>query len=339
MRPTLAPLLELPPVVQPTRSSEEFLLDFEAGALGMLAAIPDEKSYCDPQPQMFTERWNRERPSERLFLSFARADHKTAQLVKSTLEREGFVVFAYLDNTREPWAPLMQAGTFLRTAGVRLVIDSPAARASPGVWLEQRLTRLYSDAIVDFSNDVDRLKRQSDVLFPLRAGFWNTDDERIGTHINLLSRTTERLRQADRLSLPDNRVQTARKKLLEIATLYQTSDVMSAMARGTTPLQNEDALALLSEQVLFVQSLGWCNEPRCVRDVVEITRSDRLQGVVDAKLLARVQTSIIKEYDSTAFQSYLSAQTNGIIEPYLYGATDGLVEQFRVLREISGRFK
>ncbi len=84
----------------------------------------------------FKRMWANASASERVFVSFTRADAKYASIVRASLEAQGYRVFTYVKGTARPAFNLVEVGTFFREAGHHFVVDTRNARSSPGVNLE-----------------------------------------------------------------------------------------------------------------------------------------------------------------------------------------------------------
>lgn len=129
---------------------------FSNGVVGVLLAIESDKTpegikkkatECkkslpenDAHTCSFVEQWLRADPKKRVFVAFTRSDIGAAREVALELERQGFVVFTYLNNaTGQTWADPHMVGEAFASSGRRYVIDSPASRGSEGVKFEAKM--------------------------------------------------------------------------------------------------------------------------------------------------------------------------------------------------------
>lgn len=137
--PTLAPLIGFPLTTMqsspPRRSSELFRArTFEDAAL---IAVTGKRRARLSVALDIPRLWRRAPPARRVFVAFARHDLNAANAVRRALERQGYHCFLYIPGKQTaPWADPVELGRYFREAGVRLVIDSRAARANKGVRLE-----------------------------------------------------------------------------------------------------------------------------------------------------------------------------------------------------------
>jgi hypothetical protein len=93
---------------------------------------PEEVEAC-----RFVKGWLGAEPEDRVFIAFTKEDFDSAAKVKSALEKSGYVVFMFLKGKNEqPWASPALVGEVFAQATHRLVIDTAAARGSPGVRFE-----------------------------------------------------------------------------------------------------------------------------------------------------------------------------------------------------------
>jgi hypothetical protein len=128
---------------------------FEEGAAGALFAVKrgsgesiveqatarcaSEKDAADIRACEFVAQWRNAGKERRIFVAFTRSDFEIAERVKDALEKEGYLVFLYLQGRSEaPWAEPGLVGAIFVQAGHRLVIDTKHSRGSEGVAIEQK---------------------------------------------------------------------------------------------------------------------------------------------------------------------------------------------------------
>jgi hypothetical protein len=94
----------------------------------------------------FVSRWHAAKPTDRVFVAFARDDLPAAKSVRKVLEDAGYVVFTYLHEADGlPWAPPDLVGACFTQAHQRYVIDSSIARGNRGVEFESHACELALD--------------------------------------------------------------------------------------------------------------------------------------------------------------------------------------------------
>jgi hypothetical protein len=125
---------------------------FQKGAIGVLTAFKPSAetavtSYAEAcrthVPPLvssgcrFVESWLNTKPDLRVFLAFTSADAWQVQKAKEALEKQGFVVFIFLDTeTAERWAEPGMIGEIFAQSSHRLVLDTQNSRGSAGVSFE-----------------------------------------------------------------------------------------------------------------------------------------------------------------------------------------------------------
>jgi hypothetical protein len=128
-------------------SSAPWMNDFVTGATGFIAGVlPDGQVNQASDSDAFLALWHTTSKDRRVFISFTAADIDYATRVQEALESQGYVAFIFLNRpsvlgARGP-TPRYNAtlvGSMFREAGNHLLIDTPNARKSPGVFLEASL--------------------------------------------------------------------------------------------------------------------------------------------------------------------------------------------------------
>lgn len=95
--------------------------------------VGEEASICH-----FVRDWLSKPKDQRVFIAFTREDFDTAHIIARTLEREGYFTFMYLKGKADlPWTDPRMTGAVFASAGVRLVLDTPNARSSDAVQVEE----------------------------------------------------------------------------------------------------------------------------------------------------------------------------------------------------------
>ena len=142
-RPRVARLSGMPTAKPPAGwKSRPWMKSFEAGRTGFLAAAPGEGRKRARSSSEFLQAWKRAPADQRVFLSFTRKDVRAAESAARALEARGYVTFIYLTSkSKGPKYDTTTVGRLYAEAGHRLVVDTPNARRSEGVWLEARLAR------------------------------------------------------------------------------------------------------------------------------------------------------------------------------------------------------
>jgi len=150
-RPRAALLTGVPPVPPPGYASAPWMKDFLSGATGFVAAGPRAESSASPPKTQaeFIRFWNQTPKEQRVFISFTKQDAHIAATIKATLEQRGFAAFTFLNPSVAgvPMRPAYDApvvGKFFSEAGHYLVVDTPNARGSHGVWLESSALALLA---------------------------------------------------------------------------------------------------------------------------------------------------------------------------------------------------
>jgi hypothetical protein len=138
--PTLAPLRGFPLSKEKGLKTRRFEELFKAGAFedAALIAVSGKGRPKASVARELPRLWKRAPPSKRVFIAFARGDLRAANAIRRALEGKGYLCFTYIHgrSSNVPWANAVEVGRYFREAGVHLVIDSRAARASKGVRLE-----------------------------------------------------------------------------------------------------------------------------------------------------------------------------------------------------------
>jgi hypothetical protein len=142
-RPRAALLIGVPPVPPPGYATAPWMKDFLSGATGFVAAAPRADSSAPPLKTQseFIQFWNQTPKEQRVFISFTKQDARIAATIKATLEKKGFAAFTFLNPSvagvpMRPTYDTPVVGKFFSEAGHYLVVDTPNARGSHGVWLE-----------------------------------------------------------------------------------------------------------------------------------------------------------------------------------------------------------
>lgn len=121
--------------------------DARGGVIIAVETVPEhlaqQKAECDAGAAaegdvcQFVESWITSDPDKRIFIAFTAADFDAAEAVRKALESQGYFVFVFLKGKQEaPWASPALVGEVFQSAGHRLVVDTVAARGSPGVAFE-----------------------------------------------------------------------------------------------------------------------------------------------------------------------------------------------------------
>lgn len=128
--------------------------EFGLGKIGIIAAVNDSEQQSDPEvtkyhadpsigapsEAQFRIAWDQAVQNQKVFLSFTRPDLPHASKIKEALVSKGYTVFIYLnEETGRPKYDPKVAGRMFREAGLRLVLNTPAAQMSNGVRLEAAL--------------------------------------------------------------------------------------------------------------------------------------------------------------------------------------------------------
>ncbi len=131
-----------------------WMQDFEGRIHSVLVGVkqkhPIRSGSTGAQPNLtkFKQAWERAPQSQRVFISFTRADAAYALDVKKALESRGFTTFVYLEGSNKaPTLTPKEAGHFFGTAGHHFVIDTQNARRSSGVWFEKALLGRYGRVV------------------------------------------------------------------------------------------------------------------------------------------------------------------------------------------------
>jgi hypothetical protein len=153
-RPILAPLQEFTSASEAKTAQKLWMKDFKGNIHSFLVGIRDTHGRPTPMSirvppdlEEFKHKWDEARPSQRVFISFARADFEHARAVKQALDDQGYTTFIYLGKAQgSPLVTANEAGHFFATAEHHFVIDTQNARRSSGVWFERALLGRYGKA-------------------------------------------------------------------------------------------------------------------------------------------------------------------------------------------------
>lgn len=149
-RPQIASLASLPPPSgEMEAGTDGFARLFVKGAqmrsddaTPFLVAVGGQSGRRSVTRDQFQKIWDAAPSRQRLFLSFSSSDRVHAEAAAKALRAQGFVVFTYLQGANgSVWTNSVEAGRYLRGAGLRLVIDSLAARESPAIHVERAVAR------------------------------------------------------------------------------------------------------------------------------------------------------------------------------------------------------
>jgi hypothetical protein len=131
-----------------------WMQDFEGRIQSVLVGVKQEQPIHSKSTRAqlnlteFKKAWERAPQSQRVFISFTRADAAYALDVKKSLTDRGFHTFVYLEGSNKaPTLTPREAGHFFGTAGHHFVIDTQNARRSSGVWFEKALLGRYGRAV------------------------------------------------------------------------------------------------------------------------------------------------------------------------------------------------
>jgi len=126
-KPVLAPLANFP-IENWNISNWQQELDKEI--FKAILAVPDNSP-----GDSFRKKWDKS-INERIFISFAREDAVIADAVSAILKENGYEVFTYLANNRDPIYSTEQIAHYMKSASTHLVIDTKTARSKEGVTAE-----------------------------------------------------------------------------------------------------------------------------------------------------------------------------------------------------------
>jgi hypothetical protein len=116
----------------------------------------------------FKNKWEKARPSQRVFISFTKLDFEHAIAVKQALDDQGYTTFIFLDKANgSPIVTAKEAGYFFATAENHFLIDTKNARRSRGVWFERALLGKYGK---DSGDDVNPGRSQKPPPSPPPSG-------------------------------------------------------------------------------------------------------------------------------------------------------------------------
>jgi hypothetical protein len=125
--------------------------------------------------------WKQAPKDQRVFCSFTGADNEYANKIEEALKSNGYVAFKYLNEEGGPKYPAEVAGEMFSEAGHYLVLDTPAARTSVGVWLEKTaLERELSRRAAEHAEE-RAAEENNQGLSELSKGKPGTDPRREGT--------------------------------------------------------------------------------------------------------------------------------------------------------------
>lgn len=123
---------------------ERWIERFRSGAFEALVAVAAHGPLAGepPSEDEFLAAWERATPQQRVFISYARADHSEYALrVQRALTELGYVVYVYRNDSGAIARSARVVGRVFVEAGQRFVIDSSDARQSLGVRFEADFVR------------------------------------------------------------------------------------------------------------------------------------------------------------------------------------------------------
>jgi hypothetical protein len=143
-RPRVAKLVGMPTSkVRTEWNSAPWMKDFLSGATGFVGAIrTDGEGRTAKSTENFLAEWRAAIPEKRVFLSFTSADVEFAHATASALRARGYVTFVFLGpGDLGPKYDPEFVGKMFADAHHWLVLDTPNARRSRGVWLEASVAK------------------------------------------------------------------------------------------------------------------------------------------------------------------------------------------------------
>lgn len=161
-KPVLAPLANFP-IENWKISNWQQELDKEI--FKAILAVPDNSPGGS-----FHTKWDKS-INERIFISFAREDAAIAEAVSAILKENGYEVFTYLSNNRDPIYSTEQIAHYMKTASTHLVIDTKTARSKEGVTAEAlTYAKYWSSEILkdnmDLENKIKIAAQNKNIITP-----------------------------------------------------------------------------------------------------------------------------------------------------------------------------
>lgn len=138
-RPTLAPIADYKVTVLSKES--EWEQAFRAKLANAVVAIEGDQPLLAAS---FIKEWDKTPVEHRVFISFAREDLATAEIIKSVLKKNGFKAFIYLESDGTKFESPEMIAYCMKTAGDVLVLDTENSRTKSGVITEALAYARYS---------------------------------------------------------------------------------------------------------------------------------------------------------------------------------------------------
>lgn len=176
-KPVLAPIANYPYTV--IEKEDAWVRDFKEGYANGLIAI---KTDVEIEEKYLLKNWNSTNIEKRIFISFNRIDAQLASNIKSILISEGYQVFIYFEENKNPICDPKTIAYFMKSAGEVLILDTKNSRTKPGVMAEALSFATYtykSDYDLESENakllsDIEEKRQMIDNYFNAPEQFMNS---------------------------------------------------------------------------------------------------------------------------------------------------------------------